>query len=152
MNSKKQNYIFVNLFDASCHTLISVLIPALSIVIQFLKSHITDVYEVNNLLVTGFFFFATYFYDFYSRFRDCNSQSKLIITILHISRNLYFMLSVSLIVLIIIYNVKLIEVSWIFNCFGWLTTIGFIPFLLYLSDIIRQLNDERKNKIVKATL
>ena len=73
MNDK--GYVFRNYFDAVCYLVISTIYPLLTFFVQ--STQLSGELILNlNFLITGVFFSATFFYDYYQRYRDCRSEER----------------------------------------------------------------------------
>ena len=94
-NTENYGYVFQGLFDASLYFILSVIYPILTFFIQINQANSSEITSYYDLVVTGLFFAATFFYDFYCRFRDCEHNTKLVVRVLSLGRTIFFSLSIS---------------------------------------------------------
>lgn len=146
MNNR--GYIFQNYFDAMCYLIISIIYPLLTYCIQIdqLDSEITSKL---NLLVTGLFFSATFFYDYYQRYRDCKEQTRTVVNLLLIGRTGFSIFAlVSFFFLIIMACGFFPSIhTVIMSLFEILPIFSFYSFFIALVEIGKRMYYERKGKI-----
>lgn len=88
MESEK-GYVFASGFDVACYLIIVLLYPIIAFFVQLhMMGSERDLYSAT---LAGAFFSASYFYDFYSRFRDCRGQKKYIVLILLVGLVVFFL-------------------------------------------------------------
>ncbi|MCI8797127.1 MAG: hypothetical protein HFG89_09770 [Dorea sp.] len=149
MNDK--GYVFRNYFDAVCYLVISTIYPLLTFFVQ--STQLSGELILNlNFLITGVFFSATFFYDYYQRYRDCDEQTSYVVNILHVGRLLFaFLLFFAFFFLVLMigdfsieFNRRIMHVALFFP------SSALLPLIMAIVDIVRWLSSERKGKISKV--
>lgn len=149
MNNK--GYIFQNYFDAMCYLVISSIYPLLTYWVQSNQLGV-DITSKLNFIITGLFFSATFFYDYYQRYRDCNEQTLAVVNILFVGRLGFCILTIlSFIFLIIVAGnfFSCIQVDGM-SLFKKLPFCAVYPFVIALIEIVRRMYYEYKGKISKV--
>lgn len=151
MNNK--GYIFQNYFDAICYLVIAIIYPVLCFGVQSNQPN-EDLISKLNLLITGLFFSATFFYDYYQRFRDCCEQTKIIVNLLFIGRLAFCVFTIFAFIFFIIIAgnfIPTIEVT-VMTIFTKLPFAAVYPSIIAIVEIGRRMYFERKGKISKANV
>lgn len=147
-NTENYGYVFQGLFDASLYFILSVIYPILTFFIQINQANSSEITSYYDLVVTGLFFAATFFYDFYCRFRDCEHNTKLVVRVLSLGRTIFFSLSISLIFLLIISGAFRFPELKIVLYFVF--SVSLYPLVISLVEIITRAHRESKGKISRA--
>lgn len=149
MNNR--GYIFQNYFDAACYLIISTIYPILTYCIQIGQLN-EEIASKLNLLVTGLFFSATFFYDYYQRYRDCKEQTPTVVNLLFIGRLGFCIFSIASFFFLIIMaggffpSIHTVVISLFKN----MPFLSSYPFLTALVEIGRRMYYERKGKISRV--
>ena len=153
MNNR--GYIFQNYFDAACYLMISIIYPLLTYCIQINQMELDmEITSKLNLLVTGLFFSATYFYDYYQRFRDCEEQTPTVVNLLFIGRLGFCIFSVVSFFFLIIMACGFFPSihTVVMSLFKNLPIFSFYPFITALAEIGKRMYYERKGKISRVSV
>lgn len=141
-----KGYIFANLFDICLYSILSVVFPLLSFAIQFFEAPVLGLQTIYDLLFSEFFVVATFFYDFYSRYRDCEDQTKNVVYILYYGRLLFFVASILIFVLMFLVS-KNLFIQDIEKALFVIALLCFYPFIVSIWEARKRMKIERNRKI-----
>lgn len=150
MNTK--GYIFQNYFDVICYMMISVIYPVLTV--SGRSSQSGEEVSGLNMLITGLLFSATFFYDYYQKYRDCNEQTVAVVNILFIGRFVFCVLTLLSFLMIIMKGIEFITgIDNLIKYFFYILPFtALYPLLVAIFELIKRLLAERKRKISKVTV
>lgn len=149
MNNK--GYIFQNYFDVVCYLVVSTIYPLLTFFVQSNQPS-EDILSKLNCIITGLFFTATFFYDYYQRYRDCSEQTASVVNILFFGRLGFFILAaLSFLSLVIIVGDFLPDINTKIMAFcEKLPFSAFYPLVMAVIEIGKRMYLERKGKITRV--
>lgn len=146
INGNNKGYIFANLFDICLYSILSLILPVLSFWVEIIKTPIIGLQTIYSLSFSAFFMTATFFYDFYSRYRDCENQTKFVVYALCFGRTLFFV--ATLIVFVLMYFVsKDMYVDAVKKGLFVILTLCLYPFVLSINEAYKRVRAERARKI-----
>lgn len=141
----KKGYFFKNKFDATCYLLITVIYPIFTYSIQLHQSN-NDIQSLFDIVISGLFFSLTYYYDYYSRFRDCHNQLRNVVKIFLWGCVIFFILSVFMICSIFLLA-KGIGISTIRIICKVIPVFVCYPFIMSFTELTRRIYNEYRGKI-----
>lgn len=153
MTSKqKDKYMFMSTTDAVLYLAISCVYPVLSYCFQLQTLAPDSTSSIHELMVTGFFFCAVYFYDFFSKFGGSSGKTSVIINILLGATILFGFISLAIFfdILFVTPNEAYLKNNKvIFSC---IPLLALIPFIFGMVEFARRVDKTRKEKITAATV
>lgn len=146
----KYGFIFKGYFDLLCYIIIAVLYPSLTIFLQIVFFQDNSVAELACLASTGFFYSLTFYYDFYSRYRNCKNQDYKTSWKLFHGRNLFaaiviYLLGVFISLLGIFAYKRQIDVVIAKKLFYVCPISSAYPFIIAIIDLVKMLRKERSD-------
>ncbi len=143
-----KGYIFANLLDITLYSLLAGLFPFLDLIILISETPFVGLENIYDLLFAEFFVTATFFYDFYSRYRDCNNQTTYVVNVLCYGRLLFFAGTVLIAVLIFLAS-KGLMLNDVEKALTIIAFFGLYPVVFAIIEAIQRMKKEKKRKISK---
>ncbi len=146
----KQNkgYVFAGLFDICLYGALSLIFPVMSLIVYFCENPVLGMDTIYDALFSEFLVVATLFYDFYCRYRDCEDQTKWVVSVLDNGRILFFFATI--IVLILMYFAsKELYIEDIGKALYVIVLTCIYPVFICFFDAIKRIKNERNRKISK---
>ena len=142
-----KGYIFAGLFDICLYSVLSVVFPLLSLAIQLFETPVLGLQTIYDLLFAELFVVTTFFYDFYSRYRDCEGQTKNVVYILYYGRLLFFVASILVFILMFLVS-KNLFIQDIEKALLVIALLCFYPFIISICEARKRMRIERNRKII----
>lgn len=144
-----KGYIFANLFDIVLYGILSILFPTLDFIILTCQTSFVGLENIYDLLFAEFFITATFFYDFYSRYRDCKDQTKYVVNVLFYGRTLFFLATLAILIIMFLVS-KDLFLDDVQTALTIIAFLGIYPAIFAVIEAIQRLQREKKRKITKA--
>lgn len=144
-----KGYIFANLFDIVLYSILAGLFPLLDLIIALCETSFIGLDDIYELLFAEFFVTASFFYDFYSRYRDCNEQTLYVVNVLYYGRLLFFIATVTLFVLMFLVS-KGLMLDDIENALKLIACFELYPLLFATIEANKRMKKEKQRKISKT--
>lgn len=153
MDNRKKGYIYADLLDCILYLVLSVIYPGLTFLFDLellVPADMSLVPEnlMHDLLVTALFYAATFFYDFFSRYRDCGQNTRYVVNVLGTGRVIFFVMTVFSIFALCFFEklsvcvaLFIIRAVFLLSCY---------PFVLALIETLKRGWEQNKGKISKA--
>ena len=132
--------------------MLSVIYPILGFFIELGQINASDIGACYDVLTTGLLFTATFFYDFYSRFRDCDGKTPCIVNTLSVGRGIFCALTIIIFIIIVVFPSGYISGIALQRGFYVVVLLSIYPFIIGLVEILRRAHSERKSKISRASV
>ena len=147
---KKDKYMFMGTGDAVLYFLISCVYPVLSYGFQIQALAQESTKSIHELMITGLFFCAVYFYDFYNRFAGSGTKTIAIVNILLGATVLFACVSFAIIVDVLIVFLKEAYLAQNKVIFSLIPLLALFPSIFAIVELIRRGAKSRKEKITAA--
>lgn len=152
INTNNSGYFFEDNLDTVLYVMLSVIYPVLGFCIELGQLDTNDVNNAYHVLTTSLLFTATFFYDFYSRFRSCDGKPPCIVNVLSFGQCIFFALTIIIFIIIIIMPYGVISGSALKSGFYFVVLFSLYPFVIGIIEILRRVNNDRKGKISRASV
>lgn len=149
-STSNSGYFFEDNVDTLLYLVLSVIYPILVFFIELRQLDTNNVNDAYGVLTTGLFFTATFFYDFYSRFRSCDDKNPFIINVLFYGRCIFCALTIILLIIIIVMPYGWISATALKRGFYIIVVFSLYPFGMGVIEILKRVHNERKGKISRA--
>ena len=144
-----KGYIFADLLDITLYGVLAGLFPFLDLIILISGTSFVGLESIYDLLFAEFFVTATFFYDFYSRYRDCKNQTKYVVNVLCYGRLLFFLGTLLIGVLMFLVS-KGLMLNDIETALTIIAFFGLYPVIIVIIEAVQRMKKEKKRKISKS--
>lgn len=147
---KKGGYIFYGYFDIALYLVLVIIYPLLCYFLQSKQIDINNTNTCYDLIVTGLFYLLSFYYDFYSKYKECDDAANYVITVLFIGRLIFAVLSIGMIVCTaFLFNIPFTEKILTRGSYGLIGTSTF-PLFIVLNELCVRLHRDFRGKISKV--
>ena len=144
-----KGYIFADLLDITLYGVLAGLFPFLDLIIMISGASFVGLENIYDLLFAEFFVTATFFYDFYSRYRDCKDQTTYVVNVLCYGRLLFFIGTLLILILMFLVS-KGLMLDDVERALTIIAFFGLYPVIFVIIEAVQRMKKEKKRKISKA--
>ena len=145
-------FFFVNGFDLFLYFMLSIFYPVVSLINQLQEIQNKDILSTYSLLVTGLFFSLTFYYDFYSRYRDCEKGTSFVVNFLYHGRSLFFILVIVFLIIFVLVSNEWIKPSYVYDGMLLFPFVGLYPLCSICVDGFKRWQIEKNHKNRKISV